>query len=236
MTPTDLLRRELSRDGARPFITWYDDDPSANARVELSVATTANWVAKLAGFLTEEHDVESGVTVHVELPLHWQTACVLLAVWACGGAVTLEADADVTVGTTTDADVVVAVDPMGAGLSRLVAAQPDHFAPVVPVDVGALALRSGSRTWTHGELGDAATHAAMHHDINDKSRVLSTIGFDTLDGIDAGLLAPLAAGASAVLVGNADEARLPQRCTTENVTHTAGCTTPGVVRLDTDGD
>jgi uncharacterized protein (TIGR03089 family) len=232
VTPADLLRRELSRDGARPLLTWYDDDPAANARVELSVATTANWVAKIAGFLTEEHDVEPGAVVTVDLPLHWQTACVLLAVWSCGGAVTLDSDADLTVGTSADADVVVVVDPMGMGLSRLVAAQPDEFLPVTPVDAEACALRSGARTWTHAELGDAATHAAVHHDISDASRVLSTMTFDTVDGIDSGLLAPLAAGASAVLVRNADPMRLPQRCATENVTHTAGVTVLDVTRLD----
>jgi uncharacterized protein (TIGR03089 family) len=232
VTPADLLRRELSRDGARPLLTWYDDDPAESARIELSVATTANWVAKLAGFLTDEHDIESGVAVRVELPLHWQTACVLLAIWSCGAAVTLDADADLTIGTSPDGDVVLAVDPMGVGLSQLVAAQPDVFMPPVPVDAGAPALHDGSRGWTHGELGDAAAHAALHHHIDDASRVLTTMAFDSVDGIDAGLLAPLAAGASAVLVRNADPARLAQRCATENVTHTAGVAVAELARLD----
>jgi uncharacterized protein (TIGR03089 family) len=230
VTPSDLLRRELSHDGARPLLTWYDD--SAGARVELSVATTANWVAKIAGLLADEHEVEPGVIVNVDLPLHWQTACVLLAVWSCGGAVALDAEGDMTIGASTGSDVVVEPDPMGAGLSRLVAAQPDHFVPVVPVAGDAPALRSGAREWTHDALGEAAAHAATHHLIDRTARVLTTMGLDTVDGIDAGLLAPLAGGASVVLVSHADEARLAERCATEHVTHTAGVAVPDVVRLD----
>ena len=211
-----MLRRELTRDGARPLFTWYDD--RVGARVELSVATTANWVAKIAGFLVDEHDVEPGAVVAVELPLHWQTACVLLAVWSCGGAVALgEGERDLVIGVDAGDDVVLPPDPMGMALSRLVGAQPDQFVPLVPVDPDALALRAGSRRWTHAELGRAAAHAATHHDITAGSRVLSTLGFDTVDGIDAGLLAPLAGGASVVLVSNPDEARLAERCATERV-------------------
>lgn len=230
MTPADLLQRELAHDGARPLLTWYDD--AAGARVELSVATTANWVAKIAGLLVDEHDVEADVVVTVDLPLHWQTACVLLAVWSCGGAVALDGGSDLTIGTSTGSDLVVQPDPMGAGLSRLVGAQPDHFAPAMPVEGDATALRSGAREWTHDALGDAATHAATHHLLDRTARVLSTMSLDTVDGIDAGLLAPLAAGASVVLVSNADDSVLVQRCATEHVTHTAGVAVPDVVRLD----
>ena len=230
MTPAELLRRERSRDGARPLLTWYDD--SASARVELSVATTANWVAKIAGFLSAEHDVEPGDVVSVHLPVHWQTPCVLLAVWACGGAVSLDDGGALTIGSAESADVVVAPDPMGAGLSRLVGGQPDEFVPVVPFDGTTLALSAGVRQWSHDELGDAAVHAGAEHAVDVTSRVLSTVGFDTVDGIDAGLLAPLAASASVVLVSNPDESRLTERCATERVTHTAGITVPGVPRLD----
>jgi len=54
------------------------------------------------------------------------------------------------------------------------------------------------------------------------SRVLSTMGFDTADGLDAGLLVPLAAGASVVLVSNADPTRLAERRSAERVTHELG--------------
>lgn len=230
MTPAELLQREISRDGARPFLTWYDD--SASARIELSVATTANWVAKIAGWLTDEYDVSPGDLVTVALPLHWQTPCVLLAVWTCGGTVSLDPDAQLTIGTAPPADVVVEPDPMGMGLSRLVAAQPDQFVAGSPPDPSQLALRTGDRAWTHGELAAAAAHTAARHRIDRLSRVLSTLAFDTVDGIDAGLLAPLSAGGSVVLVSNRDDDALPDRCATERVTHTAGVKVPGIARLD----
>ncbi|MDX6375117.1 MAG: hypothetical protein QOD98_4105, partial [Nocardioidaceae bacterium] len=42
MTFGDLLRDELRRDSGRPLLTWYDE--GSGERVELSVATYANWV------------------------------------------------------------------------------------------------------------------------------------------------------------------------------------------------
>jgi len=62
--------------------------------------------------------------------------------------------------------------------------------------------------------------------------VLSTLSYDTADGLDAGLLAPLAAGGSVVLVSNADEARFTDRCAAEHVTQTAGAAVAGLSRLD----
>src|SRR3954470_4784898 len=220
VTPADLLRRQVARDGARPLITWYDD--SSAARVELSVATTANWCAKIAGLLADEHEAVPGVVVTVDLPLHWQTACVLLATWACGAAVDVGGRGDVRIAALGDADIVVAPDPMGAGLSRLVGAQPDDFAPLMPVDPSALALRLGTRAWTHEELAGSAQQAVAHHRLDRESRVLSTLAYDSVDGLDAGLLAPLAAGGSIVLVTNADDTKLADRCSMEKVTHTAG--------------
>jgi uncharacterized protein (TIGR03089 family) len=229
VTPADLLRREISRDGSRPLVTWYDDN--TGGRVELSVVTTANWGAKIAGLLADEHDAEPGVAVTVDLPLHWQTACVLLATWLCGAAVDIGGSGDVRIAADGDADVVVTPDPMGLGLSRLVGAQPDDFAPLVPIDPSSLALRLPGREWTHAELADAAQHAADHHGLGRDSRVLSTMPYDSADGLDAGLLVPLAAGGSVVLVSNAEELRLADRCRSEKVTHTAGLAVGSLPRL-----
>jgi len=219
----------MSRDGARPFITWYDD--SAGARVELSVATTANWCAKIAGLLVDEHDAGPGVVVGVDLPLHWQTACVLLAIWVSGAAVDIGGAGDVLIAANDDADVVVAPDPLGMSLSRLVGSQPDDFVPLVPVDPDALALRVSGREWTHAELAEAALRAAAEHALDAQTRVLTTMPLDSVHGLDAGLLAPLAAGGSIVLVSSADRSVLASRCETEKVTHTAGVDVEPLPRL-----
>lgn len=221
MTVADLLAREVARDPGRPFLTWYDD--STGDRVELSYVTTANWAAKIAGFLTEEHDAEAGTTFAVALPLHWVTAVLMLGVWRTGAALTLEEPADV--------DLDVSLDAMGVALSRIVGAQPDAFLPIVPVDLAAPALVAGGRTWTHGQLADAGVAAAAHHSIDASARILTTLPFDTIDALDIGLLVPLAAGASVVLVANPDQERLQERCTTERVTHTAGVSVAALPRL-----
>lgn len=230
-TPAELLGRELRRDPARPLLTWYDD--AAGARVELSVATTANWVAKVANLLVDEFDVEPAVEVGVRLPAHWQTAVVLLAVWAAGGCADVGGDGSVVIGTGDDvgADIALSLDPMGADLSRVAAAQPDVFAPVAPIDPSALALRLDGREWSHASLAQAALDAAGHHGLDASCRVLSAVGYDTADGLDVGLLMPLAAGGSVVLVTNANPVALPDRCAVERVTHSAGVTVPGVARL-----
>jgi hypothetical protein len=219
MTPAALLERELRRDGARPLLTFYDD--GTGDRVELSVVTAANWAAKIANHLVEDEDLQPGDDVAVEPAPHWTTAVTLLGAWTAGGHVTL----------TAPATLDISRDAMGMGLSRLVGAQPDGYVGG-PVDEASPALSVGGRTWAHDELAAAAIHAAGHHGLDADSRVLSTLSYDTVDGLDAGLLVPLAAGGSVVLVVNADAARLEERCNAERVTHTAGVAVPGLPRLD----
>ena len=50
-------------------MTFYDD--ATGERVELSVTTYANWVAKAASLLVDEHDLERGDTLRIDLPPHW---------------------------------------------------------------------------------------------------------------------------------------------------------------------
>lgn len=82
--PDDALRRALAEQPGRPLITQYDD--RTGERVELSVATVENWVAKTANLL-QEAGVEPGATAAVLLPAHWQTAVILLGCWRAGVAV-----------------------------------------------------------------------------------------------------------------------------------------------------
>lgn len=116
LLPADLLAGAVHRNPSAPLITWYDD--GSGDRVELSATTLANWVAKTANLLQDEFDVGPGSTVAVSLPVHWQTAAVLLAVWSCGATVldtAAEDDgqlADVAVVLSTQ-DRIVALEEAG---------------------------------------------------------------------------------------------------------------------------
>src|SRR4051812_20993734 len=103
VVPGDLLTAVLRNDPAAPLVTYYDD--LTGERTELSATTLANWVAKTANLLQEEFDVGPGSTVAVALPVHWQTAAVLLGVWSCGATV-LETAAEDD-GRLAEADVVL---------------------------------------------------------------------------------------------------------------------------------
>jgi len=116
--PADLLVAALRRDPSAPLITFYDD--ATDERIELSAATLANWVAKTANLLQDEFDVGPDSTVAVALPVHWQTAAVLLGVWSCGGAV-LDTAAE-------DEEGLAGVDVVLAAQDRLAALEEAHAA------------------------------------------------------------------------------------------------------------
>lgn len=80
-----LLLAQVRQDGARPLVTFYDDE--TGERVELSVITYANWVAKTASLLQDEFDIERGSRVLVDLPTHWLGPVWLGAVWSVGATV-----------------------------------------------------------------------------------------------------------------------------------------------------
>lgn len=114
MTPADLLAAQLRRDPARPLVTHYDD--ATGERVELSATTLHNWIAKTANLLQDEFDIGPGSTVAVALPVHWQTAAVLLGIWSCGATVLETAAEDP--GQLTDVDLVVAAQDRLAALEE----------------------------------------------------------------------------------------------------------------------
>lgn len=240
-TPNDLLRAALTNDSARPFLTFYDD--ATNERVELSVRTFENWVAKTANLLQDELSASVGSTLALALPVHWQAAVWLQAGWALGMEVLpVAADGDlpltdVTV-TTPDrledatGDVVslslrpallaatTPAGPLPGGVldgDSEVLAHGDRFLAYSPPAQDAGALTIASRTWTLAELVDAAAAAATDSGAERGTRSMSTAALDSWAGIAAGLLVPLSVDGSVVLVRNAEPARLEARRAGERV-------------------
>ena len=82
LTFAAVLADRLRRDPGRPLVTFYDDE--SGERVELSVTTYANWVAKAGSLLVDELDLERGDRLRIDLPPHWLTPVFLGAAWSAG--------------------------------------------------------------------------------------------------------------------------------------------------------
>lgn len=229
MSLTDALLRPLLSAPAKPLVTHYDD--RLGSRVELSVATLANWAAKTANWLVDECDVEPGDPVAVRLPAHWMTAGVLLGAWWCGADVVADPAGAAVSFSPRDtpapgAGVLAAVslDPMGRDLRGDAGpgavdfvgdarAFGDDFASFgVDDDAPALVGRTVAEV-----LADARERAAAAG-IGAGDRVLSTMDWTVPDGVLAGVLAVFAAGASLVQVTGADAAGADRHAAAERTT------------------
>ncbi|MFF9901117.1 MULTISPECIES: TIGR03089 family protein [Streptomyces] len=242
-TPADLLRSALAADPARPLVTYYDD--ATGERVELSVATFANWVAKTANLLQGDLAAEPGDRLALLLPAHWQTAVWLLACSSVGVVADVGGDpggADLVVSGPDALDaaracsgerVALALRPLGGRFPQPpegfldyaveVPGQGDRFAPYAPVDPDEAALAVGGAELTGAELVRRAVADAGEFGLGPGSRLLSGRPYDTWEGLSAGLYAPLAAGGSVVLCRHLErlgEDGLEKRVETERVTST----------------
>ncbi|GHG77112.1 TIGR03089 family protein [Streptomyces griseocarneus] len=243
-TPADLLRSALAADPARPLVTFYDD--ATGERVELSVATFANWVAKTANLLQGDLAAGPGDRLALLLPAHWQTAVWLLACSSVGVVAEVGGDpaaADLVVSgpdaleeaaACSGERMALALRPLGgrfpqppAGFADYaveVPSQGDRFAPFVPVDPDAPALVVGGRELTGAQVVEQARTDALQHGLGAGSRMLSGLPYDHWEGLSAGLFAPLAAGGSVVLCRHLDRLSgggLEKRRESERVTVTA---------------
>ncbi|KAA2260921.1 TIGR03089 family protein [Solihabitans fulvus] len=231
MSVTEILFAPLLAAGpARPLITHYDD--ATGTRVELSRATIANWAAKTANWLRDEHDVEPGDAVAVLLPAHWQTVGALLGAWWCGAIVTDDpAGAKVAMvppgvdAPGADVVAVASLDPMGRGLPEQpqggavdylddVRIHGDDFTPWQRLPGTAQAIP----TSTVDELVAQARARADALGIGADSRVLSSLAWTLPDGLVAGLLAVLAGGGSLVQVSSPNPDKLAARVASERIT------------------
>jgi uncharacterized protein (TIGR03089 family) len=107
----------------------------------------------------------------------------------------------------------------------------DVFVPWQRPDPAAPGLQLGGLELTLGGLVDAARELAARLEIVAGDRVLVDERTAEEAGPVAWLLAPLAAGASLVLVRSPDPARLPARAAAERVTATLGTTIDGIRAL-----
>jgi len=238
-TVADLFRRAAGPDPGRPFVTYYDD--ANGERAELSFTTFDNWVAKTANMINEDLGARPGERFSLLLPTHWQTAVWLVACWTVGvvaapGLDPLDAHHVVCspehLRRAMDCAGEKVVVPMrGPGARSPLALPPgvfdyaaevpayaDQFAPFHVVHDGDPALDVDGRVLSEAQVVDAARAAAARWELGGSDRVLTDADLGALDGLLAGLLAPMAAGASIVLCRNPDPAKLERRVTNERVT------------------
>lgn len=225
------------RDPAQPLLTHLDGP----ARVELSGATTANWVAKNANLLVDGYGGPQ--QVGVLLPLHWQAVCVLLAGVATGAAVTVAADADDLAGcelALTSADragavlaagvddvLVVSLHPLGLATGPVPPGAGDHAAEVPGHGDhwGGPAPRS-----VQVRAAGRAVVPATGLGLGSGDRVLAALDL-AVPGELAVLLGVLAAGSALVLVPDPAGVDLDRAVGVEQVSATAGVDVAGVRRL-----
>ena len=224
-TFAEVLAAQLRRDPGRPLLTFYDH--ASDERVELSVTTYANWVAKAAGLLTEVADLERGMALRIDLPPHWLSPVFLGAAWSIGLRVTTDDDPDAVVCGPDTLDtwathageipvLACSLRPLGVRFAEPVPAgvldvgveiwsQPDGWSPWDPPTGDDLATDD----LTQRELWSvpAELTAAAGSSLTDGGRLLSVADPASPPGM-ATFTEPLRRGGSLVLVRNPDPDRL----------------------------
>lgn len=229
-----VLSARLRDDPGQPLVTFYDD--ASGERVELSVTTYANWVAKAASLLVEELDLERGDSLRIALPAHWLGTVFLGAAWTAGLVVTDDADPDAVVcgpdeltdwADRADELPVLAcsllpmgvrfADPVPAGVHDVgieIWGQPDSFVPWDPMTPDDVATELGGVAVTHEELWRAAAAGSL---VPSGGRLLSVANPASPPGI-ATFAEPLARSGSLILVAHAERERLEATYAAERAT------------------
>ena len=247
MSRPDTLLPLLQRsDATRPRITTYDDTdgPTRGERIELSARVLSNWVAKAAGALQEDFDIEPGSVVRLALPPHWRTAYWALAVWAVGGCVALDADSVADVCVSDDPEVLAdfvsgsgagagailvtlpalargAAEPVADGImdeAAQLATYPDRFEPWAEADDDDPALIDDGERISYGDLaGWAAGVLGVETGPGVRAHVAT---YDTRLFLAVVLDAWAHDGSAVLSRGEPSAETLAERILTEGVTHT----------------
>ncbi len=228
------LTRLLRGEAGRPLLTFYDHD--SGERTELSVTTYANWVAKAAGLLVEEGDLERGMRIRLDLPTHWLGPVFLGAAWTIGLVVASDEVDAVVCGPETLADwaegaetlpvFACSLRPLGVRFTDAVPDgvhdvgvevwnQPDAFTAWDPPSGDDLAVDVDGLRLTQAELMQAA---AAGSGLTDGGRLFSVTNPASPPGIVT-FTEPLARGGSLVLVRHLDPERLESTYDAERATH-----------------
>ena len=225
------------RDPAQPLLTLHDGP----ARVELSGATTANWVAKSANLLVD--GLGGPERVGLLLPLHWQSVALLLAGVATGAPVVVAADpaglrecevafvagpyAEAALDAGVEAVLALSGHPLGAPLAGLPAGAEDYAR-----EVPSYADHWGGQApggWAI-EVGGAPLGELPALAVGPTDRVLVAVDPADPGGL-AGLLAVLSAGAALVLAPDPGVLHLSALVAAEGLTACLGADVDGTRRL-----
>lgn len=233
-----VLTQRLRVDPGKPLVTFYDH--ATGERVELSVTTWANWVAKASSLLVDEFALERGDRICIDLPPHWLGTVFLGAAWNAGlvvvpppsGSEAPDGLAAVVCGPATLArwagcadDLVLLAcallplgvrfaEPLPAGVHDVgveIWSQPDAFTPFDPPAADDVAILVGDRAVTQAELwGEAAAGTLVG-----SGRLLS-VANPVVEPVT--FSEPLTQGGSLVLVAQAEQGRLEATYAAERAT------------------
>ncbi len=230
----DLLAEQLRGSAGRPLVTFYDD--LTGERVELSVTTYANWVAKTAGLLQDELDVGRGARVLLDLPPHWLGPVWLGALWSVGACAVTGPDHDLVVSGPARLErhaarggpvVGLSLLPLGARFAdplpdgvvdygAVVWGQPDAFHPYDAPTAGDPAWEDHDSSVDQQALVEEARSGPYGAP---GTRLLTDVNPCTRAGT-ATLLGPLAAGGGTVWVRHAAAGSWERRAASEQATAT----------------
>lgn len=195
-------RDRLRTDPGAPLIT-----DCTQARVELSGATIDLWVSKAVNLLRLDLDLPPGAPVAVELPLHWMTTVIVMAVWESGADVVLPLGGppDLVFGTEPGPGqrILVTLDPLGLGggtgagirFPADVRGQPDRLVLPPPAPGG---VRTDQGHMGAAELLTAGRAFAEEVGLRAGGRLLTSRAPSDLSGLVAAIAAPLAVDAGVV--------------------------------------